>query len=587
MMSYRFKRRAFLSGVAGGVGVKIMLRNLEASAQTAKSPPRILVTHFPVGIVAGASDSLWKSSSGSVTSSVGLAPFAPLANDLTVFRGISTTALSSGGCAGSHEGGTPMVVTGVNLVTGCRASDSEHDDGVAGGPSIEQILLKNVTALQPTMGGTGFANAICDSRVDTGEIGARCLSYSYTTEPVTNNSGGTSTQNHPNLPTLSPLSLFNALFMNFVPPTCTAASDGDPGGTLQAAPPAPAALKTLAMRKSVLDFALEEINKVKGMSPAGATAKLDIHAQAIRDMESTIANSINNIGPAPTTGTGGSMGTGGAGGGAGGTGRGGAGGSTGGRGGSGGTGGSTGGTTGRGGAGGSTGTGGTGGGGKGCCTIPTAPPSSLVGGSKDPGNQYGQGVDKASSDDTMIHMQVAQAHMDILRAAMVCDLIRVGTFQFSPGTNHVAFKGQYPGDATGIYQHHPVSHRIGEMETITGTTVGALNTNAGFLLNIQLWYFQQHANNLMNWKNQLDGMGNSLLDNTCVPFLTEVINTGHGRSNMPAMIIGGHSLGFSGNKYISGNFSVNQYFGTIAQAFGYAPSGAVGQPISGVWTKPA
>src|SRR5262249_44589675 len=63
-MSYRLKRRAFLQGVgAGGLGLKIMLRNLEASAQTATSPPRLLLTHWPVGIVAGANDALWASTS--------------------------------------------------------------------------------------------------------------------------------------------------------------------------------------------------------------------------------------------------------------------------------------------------------------------------------------------------------------------------------------------------------------------------------------------------------------------------------------------------------------------------------------------
>ena len=38
MISYRFKRRAFLTAIGGGVGLKIMLRNMEASAQTSKSP---------------------------------------------------------------------------------------------------------------------------------------------------------------------------------------------------------------------------------------------------------------------------------------------------------------------------------------------------------------------------------------------------------------------------------------------------------------------------------------------------------------------------------------------------------------------
>src|SRR5262245_23975957 len=100
MMSYRFRRRAFLAA-SGGLGLKLMLRNLEAAAQTAKSPARFLLTHWPVGIVAGSNDALFTSTSGSATSP-GLKPFADagLAADMTVFRGINIGQLSSGGCAG-------------------------------------------------------------------------------------------------------------------------------------------------------------------------------------------------------------------------------------------------------------------------------------------------------------------------------------------------------------------------------------------------------------------------------------------------------------------------------------------------------
>ncbi len=47
--SYRFSRRSFLSAIGGAVGLHVMLRNLEALAQGATSPPRFLLTHWPVG----------------------------------------------------------------------------------------------------------------------------------------------------------------------------------------------------------------------------------------------------------------------------------------------------------------------------------------------------------------------------------------------------------------------------------------------------------------------------------------------------------------------------------------------------------
>ena len=83
MMSYRFRRRAFLTALSGGVGLKIMLRNLESSAQGMRSPARLLVTHWPVGIVAGSSDALWKPTSGSVGGSQALKPFADAASGPT------------------------------------------------------------------------------------------------------------------------------------------------------------------------------------------------------------------------------------------------------------------------------------------------------------------------------------------------------------------------------------------------------------------------------------------------------------------------------------------------------------------------
>src|SRR5215831_13370255 len=107
MMSYRFRRRAFMAAMGGGVGLKVMLRNLEGSAQGMRSPGRLLITHWPVGIVAGTGDALWAPTSGSVGGSPALKPFADagLGSDMTVIRGLSTGALFTSG-AGASEGPT-------------------------------------------------------------------------------------------------------------------------------------------------------------------------------------------------------------------------------------------------------------------------------------------------------------------------------------------------------------------------------------------------------------------------------------------------------------------------------------------------
>jgi len=552
MTSYRFKRRAFLGAAGGAVGLKVMFRNLEASGQTASSPPRFLYSMWPVGIVAGASEALWKPTSGTINGSPALKPFADagLDADMTVIRGL-TLVQGPPSCAGGDTRGLIKLATGVDPGSVCRASDTGGDDGIAVGPSIDQILLKNVAALQAP--GARFANAICDSRVDTGEISAQCLSYSDATQAVTTRNGTTTAQNIPNFPTLSPLALYNSLFGSFVPGTCSTGGQGGggsggTGGTGGATQVAPAMLKQLVLRKSVLDYALEEVNQMKTLVPSGAKNRLDIHAQAIRDIEGQVNGTINNLlGP----NSGGVAGRSGAGGGSGGAG------------------------------------GGSGGAGAGCpqCTFPSPPPDAS-GKSGSPGNQYGAGQDMGGSDDGPVHEQVAGLHMDILRAAMVCDLIRVATFQFSPATNHVAFGGLFPGD-NRFFQHHPTSHRIGTADTLASSTVAGLTAVAQFLYNVEVWLFTRHANNLAKWKGQLDGYGNNLLDHTVVPFVTNIAACGHEQTNVPAMIIGGKALGFDHKQYVSGSYTVNQFFGTIGQTYGYTNAGPVGAPIPGLWTQPA
>src|ERR1043165_4851324 len=140
MISYRFKRRAFMTAMGGGLGLKIMLRNLELSAQTVRSLARLLVTHWPAGIGAGLNNALWTPTSGSVGGSPALKPFADagLGPDMTVLKGLSTTHLNLNG-GGSHEGGTVVLVTG-RAAGGTRTNRGEPDDAFAApGGSFEQI----------------------------------------------------------------------------------------------------------------------------------------------------------------------------------------------------------------------------------------------------------------------------------------------------------------------------------------------------------------------------------------------------------------------------------------------------------------
>ena len=546
MTSYRFRRRAFLTALSGGVGLKIMLRNLEGSAQGMRSPGRLLITYWPVGIVAGANDALW---SGGVVAggSQVLQPFADngLGPDMTVIRGLSTP----GGAGGPHEGGMVSLVTGIGS-GGTRAGEAEADDGFAVGPSYDQLLLQKVPALQRP--GQGYANSICDSRTDFGEISAKVLSYSTQFQDIAPISGP-KREAIPLMPTISPLGQYNSLFSGFVPGTPgTGGSNGTGGGGgsggAGGGPPAPAAdpmLRRLVGRRSVLDFAIEELNRVKRLAPSAARGKLEIHTDAILSAETALASAINAY-PAAS-----------------------------------------------GGAGGATGSGGAAGSGNAdptcvamCRTAPPIPPDTT--GMADPtsgaGNPYNDS--RAKQDDAPIHQTVGQLHLSILKAAFVCDLIRVGTFQWAPSTSHVGF-ALYPG-STDPYMHHPTSHKIFTADTTAATTLASLKTQVIYLFNVHSWYFARHAETFAAWKNSVDGCGNNLLDFTCVPFLTDVRAAGHERTNLPAMIIGGKQLGFVHGLNMTGNFTINRFWGTIAQAYGYTSTDApFAAPIAGVWAKPA
>jgi hypothetical protein len=96
-------------------------------------------------------------------------------------------------------------------------------------------------------------------------------------------------------------------------------------------------------------------------------------------------------------------------------------------------------------------------------------------------------------------------------------------------------------------------------------------------------------------------MGNSVLDYTVVPFLTEVGNASHSRSNKPSLIFGGKALGMKGGQFL--NFSTNRpqvdVWLTAAQAFfgnnnplaslptseKFSRAGAA--VINGLWAPPA
>jgi hypothetical protein len=524
MKSYRFARRAFMQGIGGALGLRTILSTMEASALGATSPPRLLMCHWPVGTVKY--NFVPEGSGKSFTFSRILKPFetAGLKDDMIILYGLDNNSI--GGPGGGHEKGTPIMTTGM-ATPGTRDGEPETDDAFAGGPSFDQIFLKNVPALARP--GKGYVNTICDSRVDLLEVSTQCLSYGYSTQPVAAVGGKMIPENTPLLPELSPLQVYLSLFSSFAP---------DPTGAN-----ADQVKRALKQRKSVLDFALRELAQLKTLGPASERDKIDIHAEAIRKVETDLSNQLNGTGPAAAA-----------------------------------------------------------------CVAPSKPDASVIG--QADGRKQRRDYDNfaTTSSDDVTHEAVGKLHMSIIRAAFQCDIVRVASFQWSPGTNHVAFKGMYPGEPNSIYMHHPLSHRITNrnysLDASTVPSTGPAKGDIEFLTQVQTWYNSKMADILGQFKTAKDSYGGSLLDNTVIPYMTEVAETTHSRGPLPAMIFGGKALGMQTGQYINLETAKrphNDLWLTIAQA--YFPNSSdvlqdlknelfVGAkntytgPNSGLWAKP-
>jgi hypothetical protein len=237
------------------------------------------------------------------------------------------------------------------------------------------------------------------------------------------------------------------------------------------------------------------------------------------------------------------------------------------------------------------------------CMAPAAPDPSLLGktGSK---FDYTNPQVSCSMSDQDLHQAIGEAHAGIIMAAFQCDIIRVATFQWSPGTNHVSFKGMYPADTNAIYMHHPLTHKIGSTPTWNGSIPSADPERSimEFTANVHAWYNEKTALILNKFKAATDSFGNNLFDHTVFPYVTEVSEPAHSRSPMASLIFGGKALGMQGGQYqnFSQVRSTNDMWLSVAQAYLKTtdPLGAIRanetptfvtnnvRPIDGLWAPP-
>jgi hypothetical protein len=483
---YRFARRSFLYSVGGAVGLKTMLRNLHASAQQTPSPPRLLIIHHPVGTIRPDFEPV--GSGTTYTTSRLLKPFeaANLRANMTALYGLSLESIPGPGGEG-HQKGQVIMMTGT-ATKFVRAGELIAQDTPADGPSFDQILLKNVKALQTNK---GYVNAIADNRVDYNpETSTCCLSYDYATRPVQATTAN-GVENIPLFPELSPLQLYVSIFGSMMPVGAGTAAGGATNDQL---------VRALKERRSVLDYSLRELARLKTLAPASESAKLDLHTAAIRKIETQLSTQI-------ATGT---------------------------------------------------------------VTLPgcaATPPANIVGGKYDGGNHRDYANPTATASDEIVHGQVGKLHAGVIRSAFVCDLVRVATFQWSPGVNHIAFQGLYPGEANTIYMHHPLSHRVSSADT--RAAIASRKPEVEFLSRVEEFYNTQTAAIIADFKTSTDAMGGALLDSTIIPYVTEVAACGHEYYPMPALLFGGQKLGMIGGQYwYLDKRPHNDLWLTVAQALG-------------------
>jgi hypothetical protein len=192
------------------------------------------------------------------------------------------------------------------------------------------------------------------------------------------------------------------------------------------------------------------------------------------------------------------------------------------------------------------------------CGVATPPEQvNVVDTGEDPYTQGG-----AMERDDEKHEKIGRLHFSVIKAAFRCDLTRVATFQWSPGTNHVSFGGMWDPDPSLFKIHHGTSH-LG-----LGNNVNIQN----FITKVETWYARILADFVTELKDAQDANGKSLFANTLLPYVTEVENGDHGWSSMPYLLLGGADTKLAGgqlwNNFQNGKRSTNDLWMACAKVFG-------------------
>jgi hypothetical protein len=526
---YKVARRSFLAASGASALLYPLLRNLEAQAQGAPAPLRFLIIHHPLGTTLDR----WRPTATATTQTFTLpelsAPFEPLRQYMVLIDGVNIVCGNTGDK--THEGGLLAVMTGTPSLG--RVANTQQDHA-SSSQSIDQLFLSR----SPLLGGPaapatdrtprGSLQLAADIRSDRNEVSPRVLSY----RPSLASGTDLNARRQPMFPTTQPLTVYNDYFANIMTGTGGSGGGGGSAGADMAA-------ALLAQRRSVLDFMRRDLTRMQTLVPADQKVKLDVYADSIRQLETTIIG---------------------------------------------------------------TGMGGAGGSGTvtppSVCMKPAAPPLFTESGMTDPmaaGGATTRGVDQyvPGQPTAHPHQDVGRLHLSLIKTAFACDLARVATFMWSPGTNHVVFPGLLGGAQmrrgspladVQASSHHPPSHD------------NNASSNA-WIAQVDKWYNQQTAEAIQEFRAQTDVDGTNLLENTVIVYVTEVARApDHDFRNAPWAVFGGANTRVAGGTFLkatggplapisggtTGNRPINDVWLALAPAFGINDLTALGTATGGI-----
>jgi hypothetical protein len=468
----RFPRRAFLAGV--GAGVAHMLRRPLIAEADGLTPQRFFMVHRPCGTWP---DDFLPPKNTPAGISYPITPilksFEPLRNKMVVYRGVDGPPNNTQN-GDRHGGGIIGQMTGRLAVQPPNASQEDRDDMnsktiTTSGPSLDYYFLsKGIAGIQPPPGGPRAIHLSGNTRSGQGQHFSclTCISYADTNQPKFGEPR----------PTKNFANILGTVMM------------GGPGNGID-----PAVVeRQLAQKKSVLDFVLGDLNRLKGQIPSSQSPKLDAHLEGIRLLEAKISKT-----PPPIS--------------------------------------------------------------AGCSkpTLVPEPPTGLSGREK----------------DEVIHHEVCENNLAIIRAAFQCDITRVASFTFADGNNDLHPISYVPNPTFKINGNHHdgVSHggkdnpdaQRGKKET-------------------DIFYGNLLAKMLMDMDKVPEGApGQTLLDDTLTFYFSECsYGDDHEMIDLCSLLFGGKFLNLNVGSFLNYQPKImqNDVWTSILNAWG-VPTTQFGDPM--------